>query len=46
MRLGLGGIIGTGKQHMSWIALDDLVKIIHNSIINEEWTGIVNAVSE
>ena len=46
MRLGLGGIIGSGKQHMSWIALDDLVKIIHNSIINEKWTGIVNAVSE
>ena len=33
MRLGLGGIIGSGKQHMSWIALDDLVKIIHTSII-------------
>ena len=27
-RLGLGGVIGSGRQYMSWIALDDLVRTI------------------
>ena len=27
-RLGLGGVIGSGRQYMSWIALDDLVRAI------------------
>ncbi len=27
-RLGLGGVIGSGRQYMSWIVLDDLVRTI------------------
>jgi len=27
-RLGLGGVIGSGRQYWSWIALDDVVRVI------------------
>ncbi|MAW11192.1 MAG: TIGR01777 family protein [Verrucomicrobiales bacterium] len=46
MRLGLGGKIGSGKQHMSWIAIEDLLQIIHQAIIDDRWRGKVNAVSK
>ena len=46
MRLGLGGKIGSGKQHMSWIAIDDLLEIIHRAITDDQWHGKVNAVSK
>ncbi|MDQ4044032.1 MAG: TIGR01777 family oxidoreductase, partial [Chloroflexota bacterium] len=44
-RFGVGGPLGSGKQWMSWVALDDLVGIIHEAIINEELSGPVNATS-
>jgi uncharacterized protein (TIGR01777 family) len=44
-RLGLGGRIGSGRQWMSWIALDDLVGLIHHALFDESWSGPVNAVS-
>ena len=27
-KLGVGGVIGSGRQYLSWIALDDLVRVI------------------
>ncbi len=42
---GLGGTIGSGDQYMSWIAINDLVGIIHHAIRNESLQGPVNAVS-
>ncbi len=44
-KLGLGGTIGSGEQWMSWIALDDLIKIIHFALENESLRGAVNAVA-
>ncbi len=44
-RLGLGGKISKGCQYMSWIAIDDLVRIIHYIIENESISGPVNATS-
>ncbi len=44
-RLGAGGRIGSGRQHMSWIALDDLVYAIHHMIQDESLEGPVNAVT-
>lgn len=44
-RLGFGGIIGTGKQYMSWIALDDLVAVIAHALTTEVLQGPVNAVA-
>ncbi len=44
-KLGLGGVIGSGKQYLSWIALDDLIKIFHFILENENFSGAVNAVA-
>jgi NAD dependent epimerase/dehydratase family enzyme len=44
-RLGVGGVLGSGRQYMSWIAIDDLVAIIRRAINDEELSGPVNAVS-
>ena len=44
-KLGLGGIIGSGNQYMSWITLDDLVSLFLFAIDNESISGAINAVS-
>jgi uncharacterized protein (TIGR01777 family) len=44
-KLGIGGHIGSGKQWMSWISLDDLIKVIHFALRNEYLSGVVNAVA-
>jgi hypothetical protein len=44
-KLGIGGTIGTGKQWMSWIALDDLIRIIHFALENENLKGAINATA-
>ncbi len=44
-RMGIGGRIGSGRQYMSWIAMDDLVGIIDHAIRNESMNGPVNAVA-
>jgi uncharacterized protein len=44
-KLGLGGVIGSGKQYMSWIALDDLLGVIAFSLAQASLTGPVNAVA-
>ncbi len=42
---GLGGPLGRGKHWMSWIALDDVVRMIAFVIANRELTGPVNATA-
>jgi uncharacterized protein len=44
-RMGVGGIVGTGKQYMSWISIDDLVRIIIYALKIETLKGPVNAVA-
>jgi len=44
-RVGLGGIIGNGRQYWSWIALDDVVAAIEFALTNEKLTGPVNVVA-
>jgi uncharacterized protein (TIGR01777 family) len=44
-RMGLGGKIGSGKQWMSWIALDDVVGGIKTALTNETVAGPVNFVA-
>ncbi|CAN5715410.1 hypothetical protein BH24ACI1_BH24ACI1_17410 [soil metagenome] len=38
-KFGVGGTVGSGKQWMSWIALDDLIKAVHFFLKNENLTG-------
>jgi uncharacterized protein len=44
-RMGMGGILGSGRQYMSWIALDDAVGAIHHAIVTESLQGPANAAS-
>ena len=44
-KLGLGGIIGTGNQWVSWVAIDELLSIIHHILATKDIAGPVNAVS-
>jgi hypothetical protein len=44
-KMGVGGVVGSGKQWMSWIALDDHIAAINFAIENENLRGAVNAVS-
>lgn len=44
-KMGVGGVVGSGKQWMSWISLDDHVAVINFVIENENIRGAVNAVS-
>jgi uncharacterized protein (TIGR01777 family) len=44
-RMGVGGKIGSGKQWMSWIALDDVVAGIQFALANDSIKGPVNFVA-
>lgn len=44
-KLGVGGVVGTGKQWMSWVSLDDVVAIINFALENQSLRGAVNVVS-
>jgi uncharacterized protein len=44
-RLGVGGPIGTGRQWMSWIALDDHVRAMEHALVTTGVHGPVNLVA-
>jgi uncharacterized protein (TIGR01777 family) len=44
-KLGVGGVVGSGRQFMSWISLDDEVGAIVFLLENEEIRGPVNVVA-
>ena len=44
-RLGLGGIVGDGRQVMSWIHLDDLVGVFEHALADPNLSGPINAVA-
>lgn len=44
-RLGLGAVIGSGRQAMPWIHLDDLVGLIRHAISEPVMHGGLNAVA-
>ena len=45
LKFGLASILGNGRQIISWIHIDDLVRLYIEAIENENWTGIYNAVA-
>jgi uncharacterized protein (TIGR01777 family) len=44
-KFGVGGVIGSGEQWMSWVSLDDVVAIIEFAITNENLRGAINVAS-
>ena len=44
-RMGVGGRLGSGKQFMSWIAIDDVIGAILHTMGTETLRGAVNAVA-
>ena len=44
-KAGVGGVVGSGKQYLSWIALDDVVAAIVFALKAEQLAGPVNAVT-
>lgn len=44
-KLGVGGPIGDGEQWVSWIHIDDMVKLIDYAVRTPEMCGPVNATS-
>ncbi len=44
-RMGLGGVMGSGRQYLSWISIEDLSRIIIYLLEHGEVKGPVNAVS-
>ena len=45
IRRGIGGRLGSGRQWMSWVALDDAVEAAHNAIFDERYSGAINVVA-
>lgn len=43
--LGAGGVLGSGDQYMSWIALDDVPRIVLHVLSDSSVIGPVNAVA-
>ncbi|MCP1382505.1 TIGR01777 family oxidoreductase [Runella salmonicolor] len=45
IRWGVGSPLGSGKQWVSWIHIEDLCKMYIEALENEKWSGIYNAVA-
>ena len=44
-KIGAGGKLGSGKQWMSWVALEDAVRVIRFAMENEAVQGAVNVTA-
>lgn len=44
-KLGAGGIVGSGRQYMSWITLEDTVAALAHLLVTETAAGPVNVVA-
>lgn len=42
---GIGGVIGSGEQMMSWIDMEDVVRAIQFCLLKNEMHGPINIVS-
>ena len=43
--LGLGGPIGSGRQYLSWVGIDDVVGALRFALSNEKMEGAMNVTS-
>lgn len=45
LQYGFAAILGGGKQMISWIHIDDLVRLYITALTNDAWSGVYNAVA-
>jgi uncharacterized protein (TIGR01777 family) len=43
--LGVGGPLGSGRQWVSWISVDDAIAVVHHALFSEALAGPVNTVA-
>lgn len=44
-KLGLGGVLGNGRQYISWVSIDDMVAMLEFIMSHDAISGPVNMVS-
>jgi len=44
-KLGAGAPLGSGKQYMSWVHIDDLCRLFIQAMEESEWRGVYNGVA-
>lgn len=44
-RMGVGGRIGSGKQYVAWIDMDDALGALHHALMDEDLSGPINTVA-
>jgi hypothetical protein len=45
VKFGVAAILGSGRQTVSWIHVEDLCRLYMQAIDNNEWTGVFNGVA-
>ncbi len=45
IRFGIAGILGSGKQIISWIHIEDICRLYMEAMLKPEWNGVYNAVA-
>jgi uncharacterized protein (TIGR01777 family) len=45
IRYGIAGVLGSGKQMISWIHIDDICRVYMEAMLNPSWSGVYNAVA-
>jgi uncharacterized protein (TIGR01777 family) len=45
IRFGIAGILGNGKQMISWIHIEDICRLYLEAMQNKAWAGTYNAVA-
>jgi uncharacterized protein len=45
VRLGVAAFLGSGRQVVSWIHMEDICRLYLHAIENETWKGVYNAVA-
>lgn len=45
IKYGIAGILGNGKQMISWIHIEDLCRLYMEAMVNPSWSGVFNAVA-
>ena len=44
-KMGVGGIMGNGKQHWSWISIDDIARMFQKAVTDESISGPINGTA-